>query len=180
MLALVLAFLWPLLDLLAYAVRSKLYYFFFPVPPIGLYLARRRMREISSNLGSSPKLGLISLSIGALIMGSYYTMAGHGRKVNHNDYLSFTIYAFAAFLTSGCFKFLGRKAVAFLFLTAPLPSFPTAFSSNCLQRASVAVAYLPLLFLGTPVLKDGLLFQLPRTWLCGDTAWAGRPRGRKR
>ncbi len=167
-LALVLIFLRPLLDLVVYAARSELYSFIFLVPVISLYLASLRMREVSSNLGSSPMLGLIPLSIGILIISSYCTLARHGSKVNHNDYLSFTIYTFVAFFTSGCFMFLGRKAVAvvsfpvaFLFLMAPLPSFLAVIASDCLQHASAAVAYFLLLFLGTPVLKDGQVFQLP-------------------
>jgi exosortase C (VPDSG-CTERM-specific) len=167
-LALVLLFLRPLLDLMVYAARSELYSFIFLVPFISLYLASLRMREVSMNLGSSPILGLVPLSIGILIISGYCTMARHGGQVNHNDYLSFTIYTFVAFLTCGCFLFLGRKAVAlvafpvaFLFLMAPLPSFLTAFASDCLQHASAAIAYLLLLFLGTPVLKDGQVFQLP-------------------
>jgi len=167
-LALVFIFLKPLLDLVAYAARSELYSFIFLVPFIILYLASLRMREVSSNLGSSPKAGLIPLSIGIVIISSYCTMTEHGGNVNHNDYLSFTVYTFVAFLTSGCFMFLGRKAVAvvafpvaFLFFMAPLPSFLTAFASDCLQHASAAVAYVLLLFLGTPVLKNGQEFQLP-------------------
>src|SRR6266446_895998 len=141
-LALVLIFLRPLLDLVAYAARSELYSFILLVPFISLYLARLRVREVSANLGSSPNFGLIPLSIGVLIISCYYMMARHGAKVNQNDYLSFTIYTFVAFLTSGCFIFLGRKGVAvvafpvaFLFLMAPLPSFLAAFASNCLQHA---------------------------------------------
>jgi exosortase C (VPDSG-CTERM-specific) len=167
-LALVLIFLRPLLDLVTYAEQSELYSFILLVPLISLYLAKLRMREVLSNLGSSPQMGLIPLSIGILIISCYYTLARHLGRVNHNDYLSFTIYTFVALLTSGCFMFLGRKAVAvvafpvaFLFLMAPLPSFLTAFASNCLQHASAAVAYLLLLFLGTPVLKDEQVFQLP-------------------
>jgi len=168
MLALVLSFLRPLLDLVAYAARSELYSFILLVPITSVYLARLRMREVSSNLGFSPQLGFIPLSIGILIISGYYTTARHGGEINHNDYLSFTINTFVAFVTSGCFMFLGRKAVAvvafpvaFLFLMAPLPSFLTAFASDCLQHASAAAAYLLLRLLGTPVLKDGQVFQLP-------------------
>jgi len=167
-LALVLIFVRPLLDLVAYAARSELYSFILLVPFTSLYLAWLKMREVSSNIGSSPKFGLIPLSIGILVTSGYYTMVTYSGKVNQNDYLSFTICTFVSLVTSGCFMFLGRKAVAvvafpvaFLFLMAPLPSFLTAFASNCLQHASAAVAYLLLLLLGTPVLKDEQLFQLP-------------------
>src|SRR5713226_9437940 len=76
-LALVFIFLKPLLDLVAYAARSELYSFIFLVPFISLYLAWLRMREVLSNLGSSPIFGSILLSIGILIISRYYTLARH-------------------------------------------------------------------------------------------------------
>jgi len=168
LLALVLIFLRPLVDLVIYAVGSQLYSFILLVPFISLYLAWLRMCEGPSNLGSSPKVGLIPLTIGILVISGYYTMVRYGRKVNQNDYLSFTICSFVAFVASGCFMFLGRKAVtvvafpvAFLFLLAPLPTFLTDFASDCLQHASAVAAYFLLRLLGTPLLKDGQLFQMP-------------------
>jgi len=167
-LALVLIFIRPLLDLVTYAARSELYSFILLVPFTSLYLAWLKMREVSSNMGSSPKFGLIPLSIGILVMGGYYTMVTYSGKVNQNDYLSFTVCTFVALVTSGCFMFLGRKAVAviafpvgLLFLMAPLPTFLTDFARDCLQHASTAAAYLLLRLLGTPVLRDGQVFQMP-------------------
>ncbi len=168
LLALVLLFLSPLLDLVIYAATSKLYSFILLVPFVSLYLAWPRVRELASNLGSSPKLALIPLLIGILLINGYYSIVRFGATVNQNDYLSFTIYAFVAFVASGCFMFLGRKGaavvafpIAFLFLMAPLPTFVTDFARDYLQHASAATAYLLLRLLGMPVLREGPVFQLP-------------------
>src|SRR6266849_384975 len=121
LLALVLIFLSPLVDLVIYAATSELYSFILLVPFISLYLAWLRVSELSSSLGSSPKCGLTALSIGILVISAYHIMVRYGAKVNQNDYLSFTICTFVTSVASGCFMFLGRKAVAVV-------AFPLAFS----------------------------------------------------
>ena len=85
-----------------------------------------------------------------------------------NDKLSLIAFSFVCFLIAGALLFLGRdwlKAAAFpaafLFLFIPLPDFAVFYLETGSKLASAEAAHWFFKATGTPVFRDGNVFQLP-------------------
>jgi exosortase C (VPDSG-CTERM-specific) len=91
-----------------------------------------------------------------------------GWAFNENDLLTFRVLAFVCFLAASGFFFLGRKwmtavafPIAFLFFLVPLPDRAVDWLETSYKLASSDAAHLLFILSGTPVLREGTVFQLP-------------------
>jgi exosortase C (VPDSG-CTERM-specific) len=88
--------------------------------------------------------------------------------LSHNDYLSLIALSFVCLISVGGFLFLGRKSIAaaafpfaFLIFMVPLPDGLVDWLETASRLASAEAAALFFSIAGTPVLRDGAVFQLP-------------------
>src|SRR6266699_6049468 len=164
---LALCFLSSLRELLSYSLNSDLYSYIPLIPFVSAYLIWLKKEKLRGLLDRSPRAALLSLTIGAGVLITYWTLVGQGWQVNRNDKLMLMISAFLALLMGGGFLFLGTgvmRAIAcpagILFLMAPLPTFLISWITKFLQHASAEAGYAMLSVVGEPILRRGLIFQL--------------------
>jgi len=88
--------------------------------------------------------------------------------LSHNDYLALLALAFVCLVTAGGFIFLGRRwmaaaafPLAFLLFMIPLPDRVVDTLEKASLYASADAANAFFVTFGTPVLRDGVFFQLP-------------------
>src|SRR5277367_3108931 len=89
-------------------------------------------------------------------------------KLMEADYLFVMMVAFLLYFFGVCGWFLGGRflrlnafALGFLFFMAPIPTAVLGGIDTFLQYGTAMVARVLFTMLGTPVLQDGLEFQLP-------------------
>ena len=162
---LMLLFIQPLTRLILYASRSNLDSYIVLVPFITaylLYLQRGRPAiAYRTSIGGTVAVG----GIGIVAAAAAIEWRG---SLSINDGLALMALAFVSFVAAGGFLFFGSKwmaskafPVAFLIFMVPLPD----ASVNWLEKASVlASAEAAALFFnltGTPLARQGTVFELP-------------------
>ena len=165
---LALAFVYPLVSLMRYAHGNDLHSHITLVPFISAFLIYIRRKELPMEYVFSPGLTLLSLVAGvATLLASAY-LFWTARAVSHNDWLSLMAFSFVCLLMAGGFLFLGRKWMsavifpfAFLIFMVPLPDGLVDLLETASKLASAEAAALFFSIPGTPVLRDGTVFQLP-------------------
>jgi exosortase C (VPDSG-CTERM-specific) len=115
-----------------------------------------------------PILGTLSLLTGLLILGGYWLAKIQGWSPNSNDSLSITILSFLSILLGGGLIFFGRSTLgsiafplAFLLFMIPLPMFMVERIETFFQQTSAEAASALFNLSGTPVFRQGVLFQFP-------------------
>lgn len=106
-------------------------------------------------------IGFISFAVAWNLRASNY-------PISHNDYLVLLAFSFVCFIAAGAFLFLGCKwmraaafPIAFLIFFVPLPDAAADYLENASKLGSAEVANLLFAATGTPVLREGTVFQLP-------------------
>jgi exosortase C (VPDSG-CTERM-specific) len=163
--ALVAAFSKPLLALAGDAAHSDLDSYIFLVPFVSGYLIYIRRNRLPKRYTSAPGRVIISLALGT----SALALAWMGKAtLTGNNYLTIATLAFLAFVVSAGFLFLGRAwmqaaafPVFFLIFLIPMPGGMVDALETGSKFASAEAASLFFDASGTPVLRDGLIFQLP-------------------
>ena len=161
-------FLWPLLDLAALAWESALHSQILLIPFIFawlVYLQRDSLPTESSRSFGWSILPLIAASA-ALAVG--FADPRFAATVSPSDHLALTIFAFVCLVAAGGFVFLGKAWMrslafpfAFLIFLVPLPDGLVYWLETASKLASAEAANLFFKISGTPVLRDGMVFQLP-------------------
>jgi exosortase C (VPDSG-CTERM-specific) len=159
-------FIKPLLALAIHAARSDLHSYILLVPFISAYLVRTRRSQLPKEYGSSPGWATVPLLAGLAALAAAWTQ--NTRSLSHNDYLTLMALSFICLLTAGGFLFLGRKWMAaaafpfaFLIFMVPMPDAMADALETASKLASAEAANLFFDMTGTPVLRDGTIFQLP-------------------
>src|SRR5271165_399025 len=162
---LTLLFLQSLIRLTVYAAQSDLDSYILMVPFISgylLYIDRgRRPAMYRSSIAGTVAMG--GIGIAALAAG-----IGWRGSLSMNDGLALMALSFVSFVVAGRFLFLGSKwmasrafPIAFLLFMVPLPD----AAVNWLEKASVLgsaeIAALYFRLTGTPVARQGTVFELP-------------------
>jgi len=169
MAALLLAFGADLVGLFQFSRKSNLFSYIPLVPAITIYLIWRDRKYFSPRIGTNLLIpGIFGLAgITALVLGRL--AVSRGWPPAPVDWLSVTIFSFVCLFNACCFLAGGtaniRKLIfplIFLFLMIPLPTFLTNFLTMVLQYSSAEVSYWFLKLSGMPVLRNGLVFQLPK------------------
>jgi exosortase C (VPDSG-CTERM-specific) len=153
-----------LIALAIHVANSDLHSYILLVPVISVYLIYNRRDRLTRSYSSSPGLAVIPLLGGLAAL----VFAVTGPSLSHNDHLSLIALAYFCLLTAGAFFFLGRswmKAVAFpfafLIFIVPMPDSMANVLERASQLASTEAANLFFDGTGTPVMRDGTIFQLP-------------------
>jgi len=162
------AFAIPLASLAIGAAGSDLDSYILLVPLVSAYLIYLRWRSLPNEYSFSPIWAMISVAAGFFALLAAWDPGVFGRAWSQHDYLMLMALSFVCFLLAGGFLFLGRKWMAaatfpfaFLFLMVPLPDRAADFLETVSKLASAEAANLFFNMSGTPVLRDGVVFQLP-------------------
>ena len=159
------AFWSPLWSLIQYASENSLHSHVLLVPFISGYLIYLQRAALPKTYRSSPVCGTLMLVIGAVAFGFARRMQP---DLSPGDFLSCIALSFVTFLISSAFFILGRVwmsavcfPIAFLYFLVPLPDAAVHSLETLLKLGSAEAADLFFSMSGIPVLRDGLVFQLP-------------------
>jgi exosortase C (VPDSG-CTERM-specific) len=160
-------FVKPLFSLATHAAHSELDSYIVLVPFISAYLIYARRKQIPKEYGFSP-WAIVPLLAGLVALTTALTVHRAGGSLSDHDYLSLMALSFLCLLAGGGFLFLGRKWMlstafpfVFLILTVPMPDAMADALETSSKLASTEAANLFFNMTGTPVLRDGTVFQLP-------------------
>jgi exosortase C (VPDSG-CTERM-specific) len=166
----VLSLIWvkPLVDWFRFALGSDTFSYVILVPAISVYLGRWEWRRKAWNSVRSAKPALF-FGLGAVIPLAVYGLGlGRGWKLETEDRLALVLLAYWLTVVAGGFWFFGgpvmrrlRFPLGFLILMVPLPSPWINALEIFFQHTSAQTAYWLLKLTDTPMLRDGLVFQLP-------------------
>jgi exosortase C (VPDSG-CTERM-specific) len=155
----------PLARLMAYVARSSLHSHILLVPLVAGYLLydRRRLLPFAYRTSIAGTVLLAAISVSAAAAGIMW------RDVfSVNDALGLMALAFVSLVTAGGFLFLGPRWMAaaafpftFLIFMIPLPDRAVVWLENALVLASADAAAVFYNITGTPVYRDGTIFELP-------------------
>src|SRR5213082_3277454 len=158
------AFALPLREFATYARHSDVHSYVLLIPFVTAYLIYIRWKQLSRELSSAWGYALLltATGTGALFASLHFTELGQ------NDYMTLFALSFVCFAIAGAFLFLGSKWARsamfphfFLAFMIPLPEAAVDVLENASKVASAEVANWMFLISGTPVLREGTLFQLP-------------------
>src|SRR5438105_2221239 len=162
------AFSIPLYSLAKHAAHSDLHSHILLIPFVSIYLIYIHWKQLPQRYVSSPSWALLAAAIGFTTAGVAWGLRVSGNPISTNDYLALMAFAFVCFVTAGGFLLLGREwmraaafPIAFLIFIVPLPDPAADFLENASKLASAEVANVLFIATGTPVLRDGTVFQLP-------------------
>jgi exosortase C (VPDSG-CTERM-specific) len=158
----------PLLSLAVYVAGEELHSHILLIPLVSAYLIYIRRHTLPTDYTFSVRWALIPLFAGGISLAAAWTPGVFGSPLGHNDYLALMALSFVCFLAAGGFFFLGRKWMfaaafpfAFLIFMVPMPDNMADVLERASQLASAEATSLFFDLTGTPVLRDGTLFQLP-------------------
>ncbi|MEZ5329489.1 MAG: exosortase/archaeosortase family protein [Verrucomicrobiales bacterium] len=164
------AFGWPLGLLAVHAANSNLHSHILLIPFICIYLLHMKWPELPRDYQTSPGWAALPIVGGCgALAAAVVAVFGEGTlPLSHNDRLALVAFSFFCFLWAGGFLFLGRNWVAqaafplgfFLFLV-PLPDGFVNWAENGLVLGSAEATDLFYRLSGTPVFREGTIFQLP-------------------
>lgn len=161
---LTLGFIKPLYALVIYAAGTDLHSHILLIPFISLYLIWVRRGLLPQEHHSAVGLGLGASTIAVAALAAGGLMRG---SLSDNDYLSLIALSFVAFLWAGGFLFLGRRwmvatafPMSFLIFLAPLPDLVVEWLEHASVLGSAEAAAMFFAIAGTPVFRDGVVFQL--------------------
>jgi exosortase C (VPDSG-CTERM-specific) len=160
-------FVRPLYSLVAHAVQNNLDSYVVLVPFISAYLIYTRRKQLPKEYGFSP-WAIVPLLAGLAALVTALTVHRAGGSISGHDYLSLMALSFVCLLAGGGFIFLGQRwmlsaafPVAFLIFMVPMPDAMADTLETASKLASTEAASLFFDITGTPVLREGTIFQLP-------------------
>jgi exosortase C (VPDSG-CTERM-specific) len=162
---LVLAFCKPLLGLIGLAANSELHSYLLVVPFVSAYLLYVRRKQLPTSYQSSFGWAAMFLLLG----GCAFILAWiESRILSRDAYFSLTTLSFVCFFAAGGFVFLGKQwmraatfPLFFLVFMIPMPGAMVNFLETASKLGSAEATGFFFDVTGTPVLRDGLVFQLP-------------------
>lgn len=165
---LALVFLRPLAALVVLAAGSQLNSHILLIPFISGYLIWLQRSQLPTLYVSAPRWILSFLLLGLSSAASTWSLNPTRGTLSQNDYLALMTFSFLCLLAAGGFFFLGRKwmataafPIAFLIFMIPMPEAMENSLERASQLASTEAASLFFSISGTPVLREGPVFQLP-------------------
>ena len=162
------AFGHPLASLAKHAAATDLHSHILLIPFISAYLIFIRRKQLPREYVSSP--GWVALLLAGGLAALLVTVGPlrADPPPSQNDSLSLMALSFVCLLAAAGFVFLGRKWMAatafpfaFLIFMVPLPDGVADWLETASKLASAEAAALFFSITGTPVLRDGTVFQMP-------------------
>ena len=164
-----LAFLGPLCSLVRYAAENSLHSHILLVPLMTGYFIYLQRSTLAKNYRCSPVCGALTFALGIAVFGFASRIQP---ELSAGDFLTCFAFSFVTLLIAGGFFFLGRAwmwaacfPIAFLYFAVPLPEAAVQWLETMLKLGSAEAAGLFFSLSGTPVLRDGVVFQLPNITL---------------
>jgi exosortase C (VPDSG-CTERM-specific) len=151
-------------SLAIHAANSDLHSYLLLVPLLSGYLLYERRQCLPRTYSSAPGWAILPLLIALISVVAANQLSG----ISKNDYLTLTTTSFVFFIFAGVLLFLGKRwfvaaafPIAFLIFLVPMPDAMADALESASKIASAEAASLFFDLSGTPVLRDGTLFQLP-------------------
>jgi len=155
----------PLKQLAALSFESELYSHFLLIPVVSLFFLWVNRETIFNDVSYAISTGVPVVLAGGLIFGigksNYF-------KLNQNDDLSLMMFAMLACILGIFLLFFGsrsfRKALfplLFLIFMIPIPTVILNPLIRFLQVGSANFTHVIFTIIGTPVFRDGMVFELP-------------------
>jgi exosortase C (VPDSG-CTERM-specific) len=155
----------PLARLILYAAHSNLHSHILLVPFISTYLLYLQRGRSSAAYRTSISGTVIAGGIGIVAVAAAIEWRG---SLSINDELALMALGFVSIVAAGGFLFLGSKwmaskafPVAFLIFMVPLPDNAVNWLENASVLASAEAAALYFHLAGTPLVRNGTVFELP-------------------
>src|SRR6266550_2367022 len=165
---LIAAFAGLLVSLAVHASGSQLHSHILLIPFVTAYLIYIRRKQLPNEYNFSPGWATVAALVGLMGLIAACAPTVFGQRLSHNDYLALMTSSFICLLAAGGFFFLGRKWMgaiafpfAFLIFMVPMPDAMADGLETASKLASAEAASLFFNIAGTPVLRDGTVFQLP-------------------
>jgi len=162
------AFIKPLISLVVHSATTGQDSHILLIPFISAFLIFARRKRLPGVYTSSNLLGIALLGAGLAALAMAWNLGAAGRQISQNDFLALTSLSFVCLLAATGFLFLGRKwmvsvafPIAFLIFMVPLPDSVVEWLETSYKLASADAANLFFILSGTPVSRDGTVFQLP-------------------
>jgi exosortase C (VPDSG-CTERM-specific) len=162
------AFGHPLASLAKHAAATDLHSHILLIPFISAYLIVIRRKQLPREYVSSPGWAALLLAGGLAALLVTVGPLSADPPPSQNDSLSLMALSFVCLLAAEGFLFLGRKWMAatafffaFLIFMVPLPDGVADWLETASKLASAEAAAVFFSITGTPVLRDGTVFQLP-------------------
>src|SRR5882757_7211664 len=162
------AFARSLFGLINYAAGSQLYSYILLIPFVSAYLLYLRRDQLPKTLVTDLPLAVVSLSAGLGVLVLIHWLDFVRQRPSDNDRLALLTLSFLCFLAAGGFFFFGRDwmraaafPLAYLIFMVPMPDAMADALETASKYASAEVANVLFHLSGTPILRAGLVFQLP-------------------
>jgi exosortase C (VPDSG-CTERM-specific) len=157
----------PLSALVRFALHNDLYSHILLIPFVSVYLAWLKKNEFLH--GSEPDRKLALLPLAAGLLSSLGFLALHTRlQLAPTDSLAWNTFSFLLLFIGACFLSLGWQTlralafpIGFLIFLVPFPVIVRDAIEWFLQHRSADAAELLFGIVGTPLLRQGVAFQLP-------------------
>jgi len=162
------AFGQPLLGLANYAAHSSLHSYILLIPFVSGYLLYLRRDQLPKERVADLPFGIVLLACGLGVFLFTHWLALAGRAPADNYYFVLLTISFLCCLAAGGFFFFGRAwmrsaafPLAYLIFMVPMPDAMADALETASKYASAEVANVLFHLSGTPILRAGLVFQLP-------------------
>src|SRR5947208_4649992 len=162
------AFGQPLLGLANYAAHSSLHSYILLIPFISGYLLYLRRDQLPKERVADLPFGIVLLACGLGVFLFTHWLAFAGRAPADNYYFVLLTTSFICCFAAGGFFFFGRPwmraaafPLAYLIFMVPMPDAMADVLETASKYASAEVANVLFHLSGTPILRAGLVFQLP-------------------
>jgi exosortase C (VPDSG-CTERM-specific) len=162
------AFAQPLLALINYAAGSDLYSYILLIPFVSAYLIYLRRDQLPKNYVIDLPVAMAFLVTGVATLVFTYRLNFLGRVPPDNSFLVLMTLSLLCCLAAGGFFFFGRDwmraaafPLAYLIFMVPMPDAMADSLETASKYASAEVANVLFHLSGTPILRAGLVFQLP-------------------
>jgi exosortase C (VPDSG-CTERM-specific) len=138
------------------------------VPFISAYLLFARRNLLPAAHRSSPLFAIVFMTAGLVPLAVAWIETASAHTLSRNDFLTLTTLSFVLLLAAVGFLFLGSEwmsaaafPIGFLIFLVPLPDCAVDWLETGFKFASADAAHLMSVLSGTPVSRDGTVFQLP-------------------
>lgn len=162
------AFALPLSQLFRLSLRSELHSYIILIPVISVYLIWMARRPGPNAAGQRSVFSGVFVGLGALAgLGIHWSLR-HQSSLPPTQILWVLVLAWLLFILTAALFTLGWSrlkphafALGFLVFMLPLPTAVTDWMSMALQHASADASDVCLRLTGLPVLRTGMIFQMP-------------------
>ena len=159
------AFAYPLFRLMVHASEQSLHSHVVLVPFVAAYLLLTNRSTLPTPGRPSIPWAVLTFGTGLAALAARTTF---DQSLTINDGLALTTLAYLAMAVAGGFLFVGAKWMAaaafplgFLLFMVPLPDAAVIWMEDALVLASADVSAWMIAATGTPMIREGTVFQLP-------------------